>query len=145
MPDLSESKFAAALELPARLVQTGGIVALLVVAYGNLFHTLLGIIVGLIWIKVTNDELPQELGELRVRRQLFQALAEWLGRNDGGEAFDKAYSEHLYMDEGVQAPRYDAVAKAKGIANLWMGLLSFVLQCYLVVVIVQTAIGYVRA
>ncbi|MDT0633679.1 hypothetical protein [Spectribacter hydrogenoxidans] len=143
MPDQSDSKVAAALELPARLVQTGGIVAVLLVAYGDLFHTLLGVIAGLIWIKVTSEELPQELGDLRVKRQLFQAVAEWLGRSDGGEVFDNAYSEHLYMDEGIQAPRYDAVAKAKGIANIWTGLLSLILQCYLVVVIVQVALNYV--
>lgn len=50
MLDRSDSKIAAALELSARLVQTGGIVALLVVAYGDLFHTLRGVIAGLIWI-----------------------------------------------------------------------------------------------
>lgn len=145
MPDQSESKIAAALELPARLIQTGAILILLVLVYGDFQYTLFAVIISLIWIKITSDELPQELGELRVKRQLFQTVGEWLGRIDGGDAFDKAYSDHLYMDEGIEAPRYDAVAKAKGIANLWTGVLSLLLQIYLLVVMVQIVLEYLGA
>jgi len=140
MPNKSDSKIAATLELPGRLVQTAGIAALLIAAHGVFLHTLFALVASLVWVKVTTTELPQELGELRVRRKLFATLGEWLGRSDGGDVFDKAYAEHLYMEEGIEAPQYDTVAKAKGMANLWGGILSFVLQCYLLVVIIVAAV-----
>jgi len=125
---------AAGLEIVRRAIQTIGVLALLVITHGDKPMTLFALVIALIWVGTPQSDLLERAGELRIKRDLFQTLGEWLGKNDGGEQVDKAYKTHFDMEAGGDSAELSAVAKAQAIGGLWMGIVSLLLQVYLAVI-----------
>lgn len=129
--------FAIGLEVGARTVQTVGVLALLVVTHEDDTMTLFALVLALIWVGIPRRDLFEKAREILIKRDLFQSLGEWLGQSDGGEQVDRAYKTHLDLEAGGHSQPLNAVAKSQAFGAFWMGLVSMLLQVYLIVVAVQ--------
>lgn len=127
----------AGFEIAARIIQTIGVLALVVVTYGDKVMTLFALVIALIWVDLPRRDLLEKARELLIKRDLFHTLGEWLDQPDGGKKVDEAYEKHLDLEAGGESAELNAVAKAQAFGGLWMGVVSVLLQVYLLVVAVQ--------
>jgi hypothetical protein len=118
-------------------VQLVGITTLLAAVREDLPWTLVGIVAGLVWLKVTESKLQDKYAELRAQRQLFITLGEWLDRADAEERVDEMISRALMADGSIEDEDYKVAVTAGSIANAVRKLASILLQSYLVIVVWQ--------
>lgn len=128
------------LALTPVLIQISAILILVLLNLENVTFTIFAIIISLIWLKMAHDEIPQELGELRTNRQLFMTIGEWFDQNDAGQLFDDIQSKYSLLENSVESEETKVLATASGIANVLRELISFLLQVYLLVVIVLVVV-----
>lgn len=135
--DIRTDKLAVLMALLPVAVQVAGIVTLLAATHEDLAVTLVGTVVALVWLKVTESKLPNTYGELRAQRQLFITLGEWLGRADAVERVDEVLSKALMAEGSIEDNDYKVAVTADGIANTVRELASVLLQAYLLYVVWQ--------
>ena len=142
IPDnLSFKSLPIAMELIPVAVQVTGIAAFLFVTREETTYTFAAIILGLVWLKVSENKSPQEYGEKRAARHLFGKLGEWLDQKDAKNVFDDAQSKYLMFEGSIEADEYKAVVTAAGIANSLRGLASFLVNAYLVFVVFEVVVS----
>ena len=118
-------------------IQVAGLATLLVAVQEDLALTLIGVVLGLVWLKVTQSKLGDKYGELRAQRLQFIALGTWLGREDAEDRADRIFSETLMTDGGLEDESYKVATTADGIANVARRLASLLLQAYLLYAVWQ--------
>jgi hypothetical protein len=118
-------------------VQMAGITTLLAAVREDLTWTLVGIVAGLVWLKVTESKLQDKYAELRAQRQLFIKVGEWLDRADAGAQVDEVISRALMAEGSIEDEDYKVAVTADSIANAVRKLAAVLLQAYLVIVVWQ--------
>ena len=98
---------------------------------------MVGIVAGLVWLKVTESKLQDKYAELRAQRQLFITVGEWLDRADAGARVDEVISRALMAEGSIEDEDYKVAVTADSIANAVRKLAAVLLQAYLVVVVWQ--------
>ena len=132
--DVRIEKVPVLMSLLPVAVQLLGITTLLAAVRQDLTWTLVGIVAGLVWLKVTESTLQNKYAELRAQRQLFITLGEWLDRADAGERVDEVISRALMAEGSIEDEDYKVAVTADSIANAVRKLASILLQAYLVIV-----------
>ena len=135
--DVRIEKVPVLMSLLPVAVQMAGITTLLAAVREDLTWTLVGIVAGLVWLKVTESKLQDKYAELRAQRQLFIKVGEWLDRADAGAQVDEVISRALMAEGSIEDEDYKVAVTADSIANAVRKLAAVLLQAYLVVVVWQ--------
>lgn len=120
-------------------VQIIAIAVLLSLAKDSPLHTMLGLVVSLIWLKVTHNQTVQEAGEIRAGRRLFSTIGKWNNQSDAERLFDEVMADCLMIDP-IEHEDTWALVTAWGMANTVRGALAVVLQLYLLLTVALVAI-----
>lgn len=125
------------MELIPVAIQLVGIMTFLYVSRSDYFQTLVAIVSSFIWLKVSNNKIPDEYGEMRLTRHLFGVIGDWLERVEALEEYDKAQSEFLMIEGRLEDDQYKSLITAAGVGNMVRSFAGILLTLYLVVVIVE--------
>ena len=120
-------------------IQVAGIAAFLYATRQEIIFTFAAIFLSLIWLKVSEENWVQEIGEKRATRHLFRQLGKWLDQEDAEEVFDDAQSKYLMIDGSIESDDNKALVTAAGIANSLRGAVYVVVSMYLVFVVFTVA------
>lgn len=140
MADKESNMVAVVTELLGPLLQGATIATLLILTYNDTVVTLFAIMASLIWLTVTKGRHADEVTVTRAARDLYVKLGEWLGRDDASDVFDTALAERMQIHQGIEHEDFDGVLLAQNVGNAARGLIIFVVQIYLIVVIVQVVL-----
>jgi hypothetical protein len=114
------------------------IAAFLYVTRQEIVFTFAAIILSLIWLKVSEENWVQEIGEKRATRRLFVQLGKWLDQEDAEKVFDDAQSKYLMIDGSIESDLHKATVTAAGIANSLRGVASVLARVYLLYVVITS-------
>jgi len=128
---------ALSLALIPVAVQIAVVVTMLSVVQEDTMLTLVGAILGLLWLRGTERAMQDNYAELRAQRQQFVTLGRWLGRDDAEEEADRIYAETLMTDGSLEDPEYRNVVVADSVARAVRTAASVLIQLYLLVVVYQ--------
>lgn len=130
---------ATTLELIPAVVQINGIATFVLVTWGEIFQSFVAVMLGLIWLKVSNsNKLSEDLANFRLRRLLFSRLGEWMNQDDAASEFDYALARYQLIED-VESDKHTALVTATAIANGIRSLVTFLLSCYLIYLIITYA------
>lgn len=132
---------AIAMELIAVVLQAAGIATFLFVTKEDYFQSFVAVVLGLVWLKVTNSEMTEDFADFRLRRHLFSQIGEWMNRKEATKEFDDALARYQMIEGSIENDDYKAVVTATGFANSFRRIVTFLLSCYLIYLIVAVASG----
>jgi len=127
-----------ALALLPVAIQVSGIAAFLYVTRQEIAFTFAAIFLSLIWLKVSEENWVQDIGEKRASRHLFGQIGKWLDQEDAEKIFDDAQSKYLMIDGSIESDDNKAVVTAAGIANSLRGAASVLVRVYLLYVVITS-------
>lgn len=127
------SRMAILMEIAPLFVQLIGIISILFVAYHDIFHSLLAIIVSILWLKLSKNKLSDEFGQLRMQRFLFVKLGEWLNQPDSKKIYQQAQEDYLMMDGEMEDNKYVEVVTAAAIVNFLRSSAAILISIYLII------------
>ena len=116
-------------------IQVAGIAAFLYATRQEIIFTFAAIFLSLIWLKVSEENWVQEIGEKRASRYLFGQLGKWLDQKDAEKVFDDAQSKYLMIDGSIESDDNKAVVTAAGIANGLRTVATVLVSIYLLFVV----------
>ena len=132
-----------ALALLPVVIQVAGIAAFLYVAREEIIYTFAAIFLSLIWLKVSEQDWVQDVGEKRATRRLFAQLGKWLDQEDAERIFDDALSKYLMIDGSIESDDNIAVVTAAGLANTLRGAAYVLVSMYLVFIVATILVALI--